>query len=205
MSNFIEKIKDFLTGLSRNTIIGIAAGFFVLFFVFLVILFTPERYSKWTSINFSGLRIFFGVQEKPVEKPKGGVPFVPPPPSPDSEERAAAYLDAAWRDYFRGDYDEALRRLKRARDFSFGNYTVIRLIGQIHFELGKYKLAYTDWMTASMLPNADKFLTRDIEVTKNLIRYTREEQDKLSRRIYYTPGDLISKARERELNLHLRP
>jgi len=113
--------------------------------------------------------------------------------------RANAFLEFAVRDYYNGNYDEALRRLNRAKEHNPANYTLFRLSGQIFFEQNLYRKAFNDWMRAMQLPNDDRSMGRDLDVVKRLIRYSRNEIDRLQRVINLHPGDRIAEAKLHEL------
>lgn len=116
-----------------------------------------------------------------------------------NEARASQYLNHATRDYFSGSYDEALRRLERAKWYDPHNFGAFKLSGQIQFERSQYRKAFNDWARATQLPNYDQSLLRDLDVLKRLIRYCRNEIDRLQKTINHNPEDRISSARLREL------
>jgi len=113
--------------------------------------------------------------------------------------RANSYLASAKRDYFNGRYDDALRRLERAKWYDSSNFALFKLAGQIYFEQSRYRKAYDEWMLATLLPNDDQLISRDLDVLKRLIRYARNEIDRLQRQVYRTPDDVVSAAKLREI------
>ncbi|MBF0502843.1 MAG: hypothetical protein HQM09_22100 [Candidatus Riflebacteria bacterium] len=118
--------------------------------------------------------------------------------------RANQFLDSATLDYYKGSYDEALRRLERAKWHNSTNYSLFRLSGQIFFEQSQYRKAFNDWMRATQLPNDDRSIARDLDVVKRLIRYSRNEIDRLQRDVNLHPTDRVSEAKLRELELRLK-
>jgi len=116
-----------------------------------------------------------------------------------NESRAAQYLTVATHDYYNGSYDEALRRLDRAKSYDSHNYVVYKLSGQIQFERNQYRKAFNEWARATQLPNYDQNLLRDLDVLKRLIRYCRTEIDRLQRTVNRDPADQVSVARLKEL------
>ena len=121
-----------------------------------------------------------------------------------NEVRASRYLDSATKDYFAGSYDEALRRLERAKWYDPSNFGVFKLSGQIFFEKSRYRRAFNDWAHATQLPNDDQTLLRDLDVLKRLIRYCRTELDRLQYLVNRNPEDRLSAARLRELEEKLQ-
>ncbi len=113
--------------------------------------------------------------------------------------RALSYLASAKRDYFNGRYDDALRRIERGKWYDTSNFALFKLAGQIYFERSQYRRAYDEWMLATLLPNDDQLIARDLDVLKRLIRYTRNEIDRLQRQVHRTPDDVLTAAKLREL------
>lgn len=121
-----------------------------------------------------------------------------------SESRARQYVESATTDYYQGYYDDALRRLDRARIYDPSNFSIFKLSGQIFFEKNKYRKAFNDWERANQLPNDDRTISRDLDVLKKLIRYSRTEIDRLNRTLYREPGNQIARARLKELEDQMR-
>lgn len=113
--------------------------------------------------------------------------------------RAEQYLKTATGDYYKGSYEDALRRLNRAEIYDPENFGIFKLTGQIFFEKSKYKKAFDHWERASQLPNDDSTISRDVNVLKRLIRYSRTQIDKLQREVNRHPNDKIAQARLKEL------
>ncbi|RCK80997.1 MAG: hypothetical protein OZSIB_2374 [Candidatus Ozemobacter sibiricus] len=120
-----------------------------------------------------------------------------------NEARAIQYVNHATRDYFSGSYDEALRRLERAKWYDPHNFGAFKLSGQIQFERSQYRKAFNEWARATQLPNYDQSLLRDLDVLKRLIRYCRTEIDRLQKTVNQNPEDRISAARLRELEYRM--
>jgi len=120
-----------------------------------------------------------------------------------SANRARTYLTSATRDYYNGSYDDALRRLERAKWYDPTNFGIFKLSGQIFFERSRYRKAFNDWARATQLPNDDQLITRDIDVLKRLIRYGRNEIDRLQQSINRNPDDEISIAKLHDLEEQL--
>ena len=118
--------------------------------------------------------------------------------------RAKQYVESAISDYYQGSYDEALRRLDRARIYDPSNFSIFKLSGQIFFEKSKYRKAFNDWERANQLPNDDRTITRDIDVLKRLIRYSRNEIDRLNRTLNSEPDNRLARARLKELEEQMR-
>lgn len=116
-----------------------------------------------------------------------------------SGTRASAYLAAARRDFYKGNFDDAHRRLDRARWYDPTNFGIFKLSGQIYFEQSQFRKAYDEWMLATLLPNDDQLIERDLDVLKRLIRYARNEIDRLRRQVYRNPDDELSAAKLIEL------
>lgn len=116
-----------------------------------------------------------------------------------NESRARMYVESATIDYYRGSYEEALRRLERARIYDPCNFSAFKLSGQIFFEHNKYRKAFNDWERANQLPNDDKTISRDLDVLRKLLRYSRSEIDRLRQTVNQQPDDKIARARLREL------
>ena len=121
-----------------------------------------------------------------------------------NESRAKQYVESAITDYYQGSYEEALRRLDRARIYDPSNFSIFKLSGQIFFEKSKYRKAFNDWERANQLPNDDRTITRDIDVLKRLIRYSRTEIDRLNRTLNVQPDDRVARARLKELEEQMR-
>ncbi len=121
-----------------------------------------------------------------------------------NESRARQYVESATSDYYQGSYEEALRRLDRARIYDPSNFSIFKLSGQIFFEKNKYRKAFNDWERANQLPNDDRTITRDLDVLKRLIRYSRNEIDRLNRTLNQEPDDRLARARLKELEEQMR-
>ncbi len=121
-----------------------------------------------------------------------------------NENRARQYVESATSDYYHGSYEDALRRLDRARIYDPSNYTIFKLSGQIFFEKNRFRKAFNDWERANQLPNDDRTISRDLDVLKRLIRYSRTEIDKLQRTIHQEPDNRIARARLRELEEQMK-
>lgn len=117
--------------------------------------------------------------------------------------RASDYLTSATKDYYHGAYDDALRRLERAKSFDPSNYGVFKLSGQVFFERNELNKAFKNWARASQLPHEDRSMLRDLDVLRRLIRYTRIEIDRLRHSVHRNPDDRISAARLSELERQL--
>jgi len=117
----------------------------------------------------------------------------------DKEGRAKAYVETAIRDYYNGSYEEALKRLERAKLYDPSSYEALRLSGQILFEKSFYRKAFNDWSRATQIPNDDQKISRDIDVLKRLLRYSRNEMDRLQRTIYRHPQDRVAVEKLKEL------
>lgn len=116
-----------------------------------------------------------------------------------NESRARMIVESATLDYYRGSYDDALRRLERARLYDPCNFSAFKLSGQIFFEHNKYRKAFNNWERANELPNDDKTIARDLDVLRKLLRYSRSEIDKLRHTVNTKPEDKIAQARLKEL------
>ena len=172
-------------------------------------------YYLYHRINFSNIKIGFTTFDATAKKEGGDqrFPMRPGRNATDPEElvdntrperqagvaRAIAFYEFAVRDYYNGNFDEALRRLDRAKMHNPANYNVFRLSGQIQFERGQYRKAFNEWMRAVQLPNDDRTMERDLDVVKRLIRYSRNEIDRLQHFINLHPGDRVAEAKLREL------
>lgn len=121
-----------------------------------------------------------------------------------NETRAREYVESATNDYYQGSYEEALRRLERARIYDPGNYSIFKLSGQIFFERNKLRKAFNDWERANQLPNDDRTITRDLDILRRLIRYSRTEIDRLQRTVNREPDNRVAHARLRELKEQMR-
>ncbi len=118
--------------------------------------------------------------------------------------RARQYLESATHDYYHGSYEEALRRLERAKIYDPTNFTIFKLSGQIFFEKNKFRKAFNNWERATQLPNDDQTISRDIDVLKRLLRYSRNEIDKLQHTLNREPDNRLVKARLKELEEQMR-
>lgn len=121
-----------------------------------------------------------------------------------NENRARQYVESATTDYYHGSYEEALRRLERARIYDPSNYSIFKLSGQIFFEKNKFRKAFNDWERANQLPNDDRTISRDLDVLRRLIRYSRTEMDRLQRDVNKDPDDRVARARLKELEEQMR-
>ena len=116
-----------------------------------------------------------------------------------NQARARIYVEDAQMDYFQGNYAEARRRIDRAKEYDPSNFLAIRLSAQIYLDLRQYKKAYDDLERAKQIPNEDETVSRDLDIIRKLIRYTRSEIDRLKRYVYKHPDDEIANARLEEL------
>lgn len=116
-----------------------------------------------------------------------------------NESRARMFVESATNDYYKGSYEEALRRLNRARIYDPCNFSAFKLSGQIFFENNQYRKAFNDLERANQLPNDDKTLARDLDVLKKLLRHSRSEIDKLRHTVNTNPDNKVAKARLKEL------
>ena len=121
-----------------------------------------------------------------------------------SRERATEFLQTATHDYYSGNFSEALRRLERAKWHNPYSHSVFRLSGQIYFEQNRFRKAFDDWSRAVQLPNDDAMMSRDFDVLKKILRYNRNEMDRLQRHLNKKPEDRISIEQLRELDLQMR-
>lgn len=121
-----------------------------------------------------------------------------------NESRAKQYVESATNDYYQGSYEDALRRLDRARIYDPSNYSIFKLSGQIFFERSKFRKAFNDWERANQLPNDDRTISRDLDVLKRLITYSRTEIDKLRRTVNKDPDNRVARARLKELEEQMR-
>ncbi|HAE38154.1 MAG TPA: hypothetical protein DCG57_05875 [Candidatus Riflebacteria bacterium] len=121
-----------------------------------------------------------------------------------NEGRARQYVESATTDYYQGSYEEALRRLERARIYDPSNYSIFKLSGQIFFEKNKFRKAFNDWERANQLPNDDRTISRDLDVLRRLIRYSRTEMDRLQRTVNKEPDNRVARARLKELEEQMR-
>jgi len=121
-----------------------------------------------------------------------------------NESRAREYVESATNDYYHGSYEEALRRLERARIYDPSNYSIFKLSGQIFYEKNKLRKAFNDWERANQLPNDDRTIARDLDVLRRLIRYSRTEMDRLQRTVNREPDNRVALARLRELEEQMR-
>jgi tetratricopeptide (TPR) repeat protein len=176
----------------------------------LVVGYFASEFPKSSSIDFTNIR----------NKLAAGVFNEPPPPSqvatstadPAQAERqqhidttrAREYLESATNDYYHGSYEEALRRLDRAKIYDPTNYTIFKLSGQIFFEKNKFRKAFNNWERAAQLPHNDRTISRDVDVLKRLLRYSRNEVDQLQRTLNKDPNNRLVRARLKELEEQLR-
>lgn len=116
-----------------------------------------------------------------------------------NESRARIYVETATNDYYKGSYEEALRRLDRARIYDPSNFSIFKLSGQIFFEKNKIRKAFNSLERANQLPNDDNTIPRNLDVLKRLIRYSRTEIDRLQRSLNKEPDDRVARARLKEL------
>ncbi len=121
-----------------------------------------------------------------------------------NESRARMFVETATNDYYKGSYEDALRRLDRAQLYDPFNFSAFKLSGQIFFEHNKYRKAFNNLERANQLPNDDKTLARDLDVLRKLLRYSRNEVDKLRETINSNPDNDIAKARLKELEERLQ-
>lgn len=120
------------------------------------------------------------------------------------ESRARLYVQSATNDYYRGSYEEALRRLDRAKIYDPSNCSIFKLSGQIFFEKNNIRKAFNDLERANQLPNDDNTISRNLDVLKRLIRYSRTEIDRLQRTLNKEPDDRVARARLKELEEQMR-
>jgi tetratricopeptide (TPR) repeat protein len=118
--------------------------------------------------------------------------------------RAKQYVESATSDYYQGSYEEALRRLERAKIYDPTNFSIFKLSGQIFFEKNKFRKAFNNWERATQLPNDDQTISRDIDVLKRLLRYSRNEIDRLQRTLNRDPQNRLVRARLKELEDQMR-
>ena len=116
-----------------------------------------------------------------------------------NESRARMFFESATNDYYKGSYDEALRRLERADLYDPCNFSAFKLRGQIFFEHNQYRKAFNNLERANQLPNDDKTLARDLDVLRKLLRYSRNEIDQLRQTVNNNPENKVAKARLKEL------
>ncbi|MBI3037883.1 hypothetical protein HYY75_02370 [bacterium] len=120
------------------------------------------------------------------------------------DRRANFYFQAATIDYFKKDFDEALRHLDRSKFYNPNNYSAFKLSGQIFFERNQFKKAFDDWSRALQLPNGDQSILRDVNTLKKLIRHARNEIDRLKKSVFLKPDDLVARAKLKELESQMR-
>lgn len=118
--------------------------------------------------------------------------------------RARQYLETATNDYYQGSYEDAIRRLDRAKIYDPTNFTIFKLSGQIFFEKNKFRKAFNNWERATQLPHDDQTISRDIDVLKRLLRYSRTEIDRLQRTLNRDPRNRLVRARLKELEDQMR-
>ncbi len=116
-----------------------------------------------------------------------------------NESRARMFVESATNDYYKGSYDEALRRLDRAGIYDPCNFSAFKLRGQIFFEHNLYRKAFNNLERANQLPNDDKTIARDLDVLRKLLRYSRNEIDQLRQTVNEHPDNKVAKARLKEL------
>lgn len=116
-----------------------------------------------------------------------------------NESRARMFVESATNDYYKGSYDEALRRLDRADLYDPCNFSAFKLRGQIFFEHNLYRKAFNNLERANQLPNDDKTIARDLDVLRKLLRYSRNEIDQLRQTVNENPDNKVAKARLKEL------
>ncbi len=116
-----------------------------------------------------------------------------------NESRARMFVESATNDYYKGSYDEALRRLDRAGLYDPCNFSAFKLRGQIFFEHNLYRKAFNNLERANQLPNDDKTIARDLDVLRKLLRYSRNEIDQLRQTVNENPDNKVAKARLKEL------
>lgn len=121
-----------------------------------------------------------------------------------TERRASVYVESATRDYYNGSYEEALRRLDRAKQYNPCSYEALRLSGQILYEMNYYRKAFNDWSRAVELPNEDHSVSRDLDVVKRLVRYGRNEMDRLQMTLHRHPEDRIAYEKLQELRIKMQ-
>ncbi len=162
---------------------------------------------SFNALDFSNVKM--AIRPTVVQK-QGELLDTTPIPAPPEERkeylnefRATEYLNYATRDYYNGSYEEAMRRLDRAKSLFPGNYGVFKLSGQINFEKSHYRSAYNDWARATQLPNDDQAITRDLAILKKLITYCRNEMDRLQKTVNKDPTDRISRAKLKELEARM--
>jgi tetratricopeptide (TPR) repeat protein len=177
--------------------------------ILLIVAYFAAIFPKATSLDFSHIRLNI---QATVSKDQ------PAPPATDSAElladaargeylneyRAKEYLQTATKDYYHGSYEDALRRLDRAKIYDPTNYGIFKLSGQIFFERNKFRKAFNNWERANALPNDDRTISRDLNVLKRLIRYSRTEIDSLQRTINKNPDNRLARARLKELEDQMR-
>ena len=116
-----------------------------------------------------------------------------------NESRARMFVESATNDYYKGSYDEALRRLDRAGIYDPCNFSAFKLRGQIFFVHNLYRKAFNNLERANQLPNDDKTIARDLDVLRKLLRYSRNEIDQLRQTVNENPDNKVAKARLKEL------
>ncbi|GAB4279431.1 MAG: hypothetical protein Kow0029_23300 [Candidatus Rifleibacteriota bacterium] len=118
--------------------------------------------------------------------------------------RAREYLESATHDYYHGSYEEAIRRLERAKLYDPTNFTIFKLSGQIFFEKNKFRKAFNNWERATQLPNDDQNIANDINTLKRLLTYSRHEIDRLKKTLHREPNNRLVRARLKELEDQMR-
>jgi len=181
--------------------------------LFLLVAYFASEVPQSTSIDFSTVRKNLTTMGlKSAEKPTTAATDIEAEPLEKiqvrekylNESRAKQYVESAVNDYYQGSYEDALRRLDRARIYDPTNYSIFKLSGQIFFERSKFRKAFNDWERANQLPNDDRTISRDLDVLKRLIRYSRTEIDRLQRTINKEPENRVARARLKELEEQMR-
>lgn len=116
-----------------------------------------------------------------------------------NDSRARLLVESATNEYYKGYYEEALRKIERALIYDPCNFSAFKLSGQIFFENNKYRKAFNSLERANQIPNDDKTLARDLDVLRKILRYNRNEIDKLRHTVYVNPNDYLARARLKEL------
>lgn len=181
--------------------------------VIIFIIYIGQKIPAATSIDFSSIRKNLSTQgikstgSSSKESRMGGGIAITAEELEGNEKRSAyvnqararIYYEDAQMDYFLGNYDEARRRIDRAKEYDPSNFLAVRLSAQIYLDLRKYKKAYDDLERAKQIPNEDETVSRDLDVLRKLIRYTRSEIDRLKRYAFKHPEDEVANARLEEL------
>lgn len=178
----------------------------------LIVGYFASEFPNSSSIDFTNIRnkLAANVFESEAPKPQIATPSMDELKAQHKREkhldttRARQYVDSATHDYYHGSYEEALRRLERAKIYDPTNYSIFKLTGQIFFEKNKFRKAFNNWERATQLPNDDQTISRDIDVLKRLLRYSRNEIDKLQHTLNREPNNQLVKARLKELEEQMR-